>query len=675
MNQIQKYRFIIEDIENGHINLRVDEYIEMLSKADDMYHNGEESFMTDSEYDAIRNIVYNLDKTHPYFIGVGSDVRGGKVKLPFEMGSLDQIEIGDIEEWIRKNKLEDEEIVVTDKMDGASTLIVYDTNGKPQIAYSRGNGTEGADWSRHVFKISNVPPQITQKLVVRAEVELTNTAFEKLRTIVMSRSGKPYKNARNMVSGLMNSKTNPDIVYDYLTVVAYEIVGSTMSKLDMLETLETEGFMTVDYHTWYGEKITDELLAGYLNERRENLDYEIDGLVLDVESAEKRAEMNPTRDTLNPAYSIKYKVADASNVAIATVIGVLWNISKHGYLKPTIMIEPVELVGVTVRNCTGFNAKFIYDNGIGPGAKIQITRSGDVIPFCQKVIEKAIPQMPGMIPEQINWNWDWNETGVDAVLKEHNNEVMVQQLIDFFASIEAPHLKEGNIRAMVKYCDLNNTDDAIIDMLTTSKRLWNSVIGANGTKIYNGLQAKLASMPLHVLLGSVPHFGRGVGKRKWKKLISSLRIKTIDELPLLNKSQICSVEGFESKTAEKIIQGVGPFMKLYDSIIDVVIFQDLNENNTGVDLEGQKICMTGFRDKDMQTFIENSGGIVQSAASSKTTMVIAKDPNSSSGKIKKARELGIEILGIAEFKEKFMGEVQSSAPAPQRKANNNILEF
>lgn len=116
-------------------------------------------------------------------------------------------------------------------------------------------------------------------------------------------------------------------------------------------------------------------------------------------------------------------------------------------------------------------------------------------------------------------------------------------------------------------------------------------------------------------------------------------------------------------------------MKLYDSIIDVVIFQDLNENNTGVDLEGQKICMTGFRDKDMQTFIENSGGIVQSAASSKTTMVIAKDPNSSSGKIKKARELGIEILGIAEFKEKFMGEVQSSAPAPQRKANNNILEF
>ena len=288
-----------------------DEMIDVLIIADDLYTNDGESFIEDNEYDALRMIASKVDPAHKYFTGVGSDVRGGKVKLPYEMGSLDQVEIGDITDWVGKWSLQDEPVVITDKMDGTSALIIYDEKGEPQIAYSRGNGTEGADISRHIFKISNVPNWIDGKCVIRAEVELSDHNFEQLKTQVMSRSGKPYKNARNMVAGLMNSKTNPDIVYEYLDVIAYEVVGSTDSKLEQIEQLKQHGFDVTPYYMCRGHKLNDEFLAEYINDRRNNQTYAIDGIVIDVNSADKRAEMNPTRDTLNPAYSIKYKVADA----------------------------------------------------------------------------------------------------------------------------------------------------------------------------------------------------------------------------------------------------------------------------------------------------------------------------------------------------------------------------
>lgn len=164
------------------------EMVDILTMADDFYSNDGESFIEDNEYDALRLIAERLDPAHIYFTGIGSNVRGGKIKLPYEMGSLNQVEIGDIEDWVRKHNLANERLVISDKMDGTSALIIYDDNGDPQIAYSRGNGTEGADISRHIFKIKNVPKKVSGKLVVRVEVELTESAFAELNTKITRHS-------------------------------------------------------------------------------------------------------------------------------------------------------------------------------------------------------------------------------------------------------------------------------------------------------------------------------------------------------------------------------------------------------------------------------------------------------------------------------------------------------
>lgn len=624
-------------------NYSIEEIIEVLRAADDLYYNEQQSFLEDNEYDALRKFAEALEPYNPYFTGVGSDVRGGKVKLPYQMGSLDQIDVGEITDWVGDWSLQNEQMLITDKLDGTSAMVIYDGNGDLQIAYSRGNGVEGADITRHVRKFASIPKNVGRKMVVRGEVILTKNDFTNLRPVVKSRSGELYKNARNMVAGLMNAEKNVPIVYETLRFVAYDVLGdNTRNKEGMLRELAVRGFDVPYCDTMAGQELTDNTLAQYLNKRREKTIYEIDGLVVDVVDASKRKKMNPTRETLNPAYAIKYKVADASNVATAKVKNVTYAASKHGYLKPRVEIEPTELVGVTVRFATGFNAKFIYDNMIGTGAVVQITRSGDVIPYIQKVVK---PAKNWIEPSQ---DWEWNETGVDAVLLEDSDDVLVNRMTDFFSSIDAPYLKKGNVSALHEY-----GYDSVDQIINMSERMMMSILGENGRKAYKGLHDKLNGIPVWKLFGAHAT-ARGIGVRKMKKLFQEYGMDLLDFDKMYSEpvalDAIDAVEGFDYKTALKVLNELPAFRSFMQSVSEHVTFAVEEEASDGL-MKDQKIVFTGFRDKDLQAHVEAQGGTMQSAVSSKTTIVVASNPNSNSGKLKKARDLGVKVMGIDEFKE------------------------
>lgn len=384
--QIAKEMFVLGSYED----FDVAKIIEVLSAADDLYFNDQESFLEDSQYDALKMYAQRLAPADVYFTGVGSQVRGGKVPLPFKMGSLNQVYQGDFTKWVATHSLSASCVVISDKLDGASVMIVYDAAGNLQIAYSRGDGVEGADITRHVSKM-NVPKQIDNRtggtVAIRAENIIAKSKFAEANTGKLSRGGRVYKNPRNAVSGLMNSSENNPLIYQYVDTVAYEIVGSTAGKLEQLSQLASWGFKVVEYQHSIAGNLNDDDLTAILNNQRDTSDYELDGIVIDVDAAVERAAIGFEDDGLNPKYAVKFKVADASNLAVATVVEVEWNVSKDGYLKPRVRIEPVDLVGVTIQHATGFNAKFIKDNQIGPGAKIKITRSGDVIPYIIETVE------------------------------------------------------------------------------------------------------------------------------------------------------------------------------------------------------------------------------------------------------------------------------------------------
>lgn len=636
------------------------EYIlPILTKLDNIYFNetDEEPFVSDAEYDVIKMIGQRKAPNHKYFTGIGSEVRGGKIKLPFPLGSLDQIEIGGIQKWVDSNNLDGEGMILTEKMDGASCLVLYDSEGFFQIAYSRGDGINGADWSRHIRYLLTVPIAAIPNSAIRGEVIISTVAFEYLKTRVFKNNGEPYKNPRNMVSGLMNSKVLPDIALPFITFFAYEIINSDLAKMNMLNELLDHMFLVpfaeMHFH------ISDEILTEFLNKRRDECEYEIDGVVVDVNPAEVRKAMVRDRSSLNPCYTIKYKVADESNYAVAKVIDVEINPSMHSILKPRVHFNPINIQGVTIQYATGFNAKFIYDNKIGPGAEIAITRSGDVIPYILKTVK------PCHFDDVDNWldwfdrkfsefgEWEWNETYVDAVLANSDDspQVKVKRMVHFFSSIDAPYLKEGSIRKL--YNAGYVTEESIIRAHGYSLV---EILGKNGTKVYDGLVKVLHGIPEWKLMGSSHFFGHGIGRRKFKKLVDAIGVA---EVCYGKPEDYVKVDGFDIKTATKIYEGMTKYLRWVGELHvgGYVSFEypEEVESNDSKPFADEKIVFTGFRDKELQSQVEKLGGTIQSGISGKTTMVVAANPNSNSGKMKKARDMGINIKAREELKSLIEG--------------------
>lgn len=620
----------VEELDIRHI-------IELLVHCDDLYHNENESPLADAEYDALRQYAERTLPTDPYFTGVGSDVRGGKIKLPHTMGSLDQIYQGDYVRWVAKHNIRNDEGVASDKLDGVSAMVIYGRDGDLQIAYSRGDGTMGADITRHVKKIRNVPKNIAtngEVVTIRAEIILQPTRFRDLQDKVKSRSGKPYKNPRNMVAGCMNASDNPEIVYANIDLVAYQIIDSEIDKMAQFKQLKDLGFAVAYHSVFVFDDLGEDDLTSYLNKRRELSAYEIDGIVIDVNKATVRQRINPSRDTLNPAYAVKYKVADASNVADTVVTGVEWNVSKDGYYKPRVQFRPVDLVGVTIQNATGFNAKYIFDNNIGPGAIVKITRSGDVIPFILGVVRHAAsPDMPD------DPTATWTETGVDLVVGDitSNQTVMFERLNDFFSTLEVPHLGEGNLQKIFD-CDFRTPES----IMTLTQEDFGSMLNSLpiGRKVFLGMREKLTNVPIYKLMGAHPSFGRGVGVRKMKKLYEAF---AGDMTKCRDFDAIVAVEGFEAKTANKIVAGYPEFAKFMEEVKDVVTIEQYVAPKEGK-LSGSVFVFTGFRSKELEAMVEAAGGKMGSSVSSKTTYLVSDNPDSTSGKAQKARDLGIKVI-------------------------------
>lgn len=345
----------------------IDDVIAELEKADDAYFNSDKELINDTEYDQLKRVAHKLSPKHPYFVKVGADVRGGKLKLPYAMNGLDQIYEGEIQSlWVQKYGIEDAEVVVTDKLDGVSCMLVFadkdgDGNAEFQIAYSRGNSAEGADITRHIKKLQFPKHIPNSKLyVVRAELIMRDDVFR-------SKFEVRYSSARATVAGAMNSSDSDDRV-DNIDLVAYSVVdtsGKRNSKSYDLEMLSDLGFKTPYYQTLPARKLSDALLLDCLNTAKGGSVYELDGIVLTVN---------------HTGQSVKYKVLDANSVIETTVRAVHWEISKWGLLKPRVEINPVRLHDTIVTFATGHNAKFIMERRIMPGSLVKIFKAGSVIP-------------------------------------------------------------------------------------------------------------------------------------------------------------------------------------------------------------------------------------------------------------------------------------------------------
>ena len=609
--------------------------VSILQEASDIYHNKcleTTKMLTDSTYDIIKDILEEKDPGNKELDAIGASVEIGKeVVLPFHMGSLDKIkDAKKINNFLKDYK---GPFLISDKLDGFSVLIQYSKDGCPKL-YSRGNGDIAKDIS-HLAKYLKLPK--TKDITVRGEMIFNKKDFKKLNSEAAS--------ARNAISSVMNKKEIDKDLVKNVSFVAYNIYDNKLNLEEQYLLLKKKKFIIPDNIIIDKENITFEELSKCLLDRRENSEYDIDGIVITDNNLHEIVTKG------NPKHSKAFKLDLDDQIRQTKVIKVEWNVSKHGLLKPRIIIEEVEIGGSKINKTTGKHAKFIYDNNIGPGAIVNVIKSGDVIPNILNVIKKAKKgaQMPDL-------EYEWNETETDIILIEEdessNQEIIIKNIVYFFKKLNTKELDigiitklvENNINTLAKILDLEEED--YLELPGIKEKMAN--------KLYTNIQSAIKNVKLETLMAASNIFGMGLGEKKLKLVVENIpdiisqKISNNDLLDL-----IIQIDGFSTKTGKQFVSNLSKFLNFLDNHPTITLAKkDIKKKrkHSNDNINGAKIVFTGFRDKELEETITELGGNISTSVSKNTNYLIIKDKESISTKITKAKESGVNVIILNDFK-------------------------
>lgn len=256
-------------------------------------------------------------------------------------------------------------------------------------------------------------------------------------------------------------------------------------------------------------------------------------------------------------------------------------------------------------------------------------------------------------------NWEWNENRVEVVIKnaDTNSQVRFKQILSFVETLNVELLRESSLTKLFDKFNLwdESYEDIIFTILDLKQHEWEKAIGTNGVKSYLSLHRRLQNIELATLIGATKFMGIGFGVRKAKALINDIGGDAAEagaDLWCIGVNDIEDIDGFDEKTAEKVVAGLKPTQKFVNSLLNEGYAKLVKVTKTD-ELKDMQVVMTGFRDADLAAEIEKRGGKIGSGVSKKTTYLLTHDANSNSGKSKKARDLGVTVMTPDDFKDKY----------------------
>lgn len=640
--------------------------IEILKKASDCYYNTEDYYdmseeelncivqklhipcqqtVTDAVYDAIYSRAKTLFPTNPFFLSVGSEVRGDKVDLPIPLGSMVESKLGDLTSWIVNG-----EYCVSDKLDGISCLLAYE-NGKLKIAYSRGNGYQGQDITRHLNRFAHCPKVLNEKFTgfVRGEIILPKEDIPFTISQLLHDTGKEYKNGRNLCAGQLNAKECAEVFAYNTHFVAYYIDGWDGETFEMFKQLGKLGFETPSFRVYNSQDITDDRMMRDLSQVKLFGKYECDGIIITqniIDDEHKGFETS----SLNPKASRKFKISGLDETFTSTIENITWQISKDFLLKPVINITPTDHNGVTISNISGNNFKFILDNDLRIGTVIKGKRSGDVIPQYVETIEKSNREEDPYNLDQ--FGIEISRDGVELVFlgtEDTNPELCIeaytQKTLYFCTKLGVEFGGYGNITKLME--ETGDYRFPYQHLCTLPKEVFESAIGVNGVKFYNSLHEKLIRATPCQLCDACGVFGRGIGELKLQKIVD-----TYNDLPH-DADKIISVEGWAEKSVNQYMLRYSNFVEMVNFFTSLGIWNGFDEATLSNTYENVKVVFTGVRSAELENIIKINGGKVLTSCTKECNLVVARDPLASSTKLNKARSMGVEIISLNEAIERF----------------------
>jgi DNA ligase (NAD+) len=637
--------------------------------------------ISDFEYDILLNELETLEKKYPEFVTVNSPTRrvGSDMTKEFQQyehkypmlslgNTYNEEELREFDARIRKTTSESIEYVCELKFDGASISITY-KNGILFRAITRGDGNKGDDVTLNVKTIKNIPHDISDKsipseFVIRGEILMPRAVFNMLNVERIKSDITPFANPRNAAAGTLKLLDPRVVASRSLECLVYFLLAEELphdNHFDNLKEAKEWGFMVPDSMKLC--RSLEEVIQFISNweSERDNLPYDIDGVVIKVNSLSLQEDLGFTAKSPRWAIAYKYKAEKAST----RLLSVIFQVGRTGNVTPVANLEPVLLSGSTVKRATLHNADQIALLDLHLNDMVYVEKGGEIIPKIVGVDHS----LRNVNSKKIEFISNCPECGT-ALTK---NEGEANHFCPNY--LHCPPQIKGRIEHFIsrKAMDIDGLGEETIDLLFSKNLIRNfsdlydlqmeqlvplDRLGEkSASNILKSIKKSVETPYPRVLFAlGIRHVGETVAKT------ISGRFRTIDDLINADIEQLTSVREIGPKIAESIITYFSDAENL--EIINRLKSAGINFSNnkgavpTGNTLNGKVIVISGLFRKhsrdEYKEMIENSGGKNSMSVSGNTSFILAGE-NMGQSKKEKAKELGVPMISEIEFL-KIIGE-------------------
>ena len=656
---------------------RMKELIRTLNEAARVYYVDGNEIMSNLTYDQLYDELLTLEQETGMILGGSPTQRVGfevlselpKERHPSPMLSLDKTKsVEALADWLGEKAG-----LLSWKMDGLTVVLSYHA-GELVKAVTRGNGEIGEVITQNARMFDNVPTRIsfTGDLVLRGEAIITYSEFKKINETIADADAK-YKNPRNLCSGSVR-QLDPKVTKSrHVNLMAFALVSAVdeqgenvdfqNSRAAQYEFLRGQGFDVVEY-----KHVTKDTIAEtvqWFSEAIQHNDFPSDGLVLIYEDIAYGLSLGRTAKFPRNAIAFKWSDEQAETV----LREVEWSPSRTGLINPVAIFDPVELEGTTVSRASLHNLSYCEELALGIGDRITVYKANMIIPQIAENLTRSENLKLAAVCPVCGQPTEIRSDNEAKFLYCPNPDCAAKKIKNFslFVSRDALNIEGLSEQTLEKfiahgfihhYSDIFHLDRYRAEIVTMEgfgeksyENLMTATERARHTELYRVVYGLgIAGIGLANAKVLCRHFGDDFTK---------LRAAGVEELQ--------EVDGIGAVLAENLVRYFrdAAAMKQVDALLqDLEIEKRVEDSTTAKTMEGKSVVITGSLEhfgnrKELQALIEQAGGRAAGSVSAKTAYLVNNDITSTSGKNKKAKELGVPIVTEEEFLRILKGEADA----------------
>ena len=643
------------------MNKRMNELVALLNRYATEYYTSDNPSVSDSEYDRLYRELVELETAYPDQVLADSPTHrvGGKVLDGFEKYSH-QYPLYSLQDAFSREELEAFDARVRKevahptyicelKIDGLSISLTYE-KGILVAGATRGDGSIGENITENLKRVKDIPLTLSEELdiTVRGECYMPRASFDQVNQARQENGEPEFANPRNAAAGTLRQLDTAVVAKRNLATFLYQeaSLSTRDSQEKVLKHLEQLGFV-VNPKRILAENI-DEIwnFIQEVGQERENLPYDIDGVVIKVNDLASQEELGFTVKA--PKWAVAYKFPAEEKEA--QLLSVDWTVGRTGVVTPTANLTPVQLAGTTVSRATLHNVDYIAEKDIRKDDTVIVYKAGDIIPAVLRVVEsKRISEEKLDIPTNCpSCNSDLLHFEDEVALRCINPRCPAQIMegLIHFASRDAMNITGLGPSIVEKLFAANLVKD-VADIYRLQEEdflLLEGVKEKSASKLYQAIQASKENSAEKLLFGlGIRH----VGSKASQLLLQHFH--SIENLAQADPEEVASIESLGGVIAKSL-------QTYFATEGSEILLRELTEAGVNLDYKGQTVVadaalsgltvvLTGklerLKRSEAKSKLESLGAKVTGSVSKKTNLVVAGVDAGS--KLQKAQELGIEV--------------------------------